>query len=166
MDQHFRELKKVLTEELEIHANCVTTATAMNTAIKEKDVEKVQWLTDQFDNFMARIEILEMRRLELCDSITKAGKTENRHLNLQNIIALVPGEERKSFEDIRASLKKNIANLAKINTANQLLLNESLKAIEKNFELFAQSQTIPSGYKQSGVMERKSIRKNIVNQVA
>jgi flagellar biosynthesis/type III secretory pathway chaperone len=137
----------------------------LNTAIKEKNVDKIQRLTEQFDTLIGQVEVKEVRRLEVCDSITSAYKPENRHMNLLNIITLIHEKERKPFTEIRAALKKKIAELAKINKSNQLLLNESLTAIGRNFELLAESQAIPAGYKQTGAMAKQLMRKNIVNHL-
>ncbi len=166
MDKFFEELKIVLSDELKIHSDCVQTATDMNTAIKKKEVEKVQRLTDQFDTLIGQIETIEIRRLELCDSITKALRPEHRHMNLQNIITLVPEKEQESFTEIRSSLKKKITELARINTSNQLLLNESLVAIGMNFKLIAQSHHVDTGYKQTGAIQKQPVHRHIINHVA
>lgn len=166
MEKMFEELKTVLSEELKIHTDCVKTAGDMNKAIKEKNVDSVQRLTNSFDISLAQIEIIETRRLDLCDTITRALQPHSRHLSLQNIIALLPEEEQAFFIEIRTSLKKKISELAAINTSNQLLLKESLVAIGKNFELFAESQNRHAGYKQTGTMATQSVRRNIVNHVA
>lgn len=166
MDTLFEELKMVLTDELNIHTDCVKIATTMNTAIKEKEVNRVQRLTGQFDVLTGQIEALEVRRLELCDEITLAFKPQNKHLNLLSVIALIPQKEQKSFLEIRTSLKEKINEMSRTNTSNQLLLHESITVISKNFELIAESQNRLAGYKQTGTMEKKLVQKNIINHIA
>ncbi len=166
MDTLFEELKTVLSDELNIHTNCVNIAADMNTAIKQKEVDKVQRLTGQFDVLIGQIEMLEVRRLELCDDITRAFKPQNRHMNLQGIIALIPEKDKKPFSEIRTSLKEKINELSKVNTSNRLLLHESISVIGKNFEMITESQNRLAGYKQTGTMEKKLVRKNIVNHIA
>ena len=166
MDKQFEELKSILTDELTIHNELVKTAKEMSNAIKEKNVDLVQMLTGKYDNFIWQVELLEVRRLELCDRITKTVKPQNHHMNLQNLIFIMPKEERKPFTELRASLKGKIDELVRINISNRLLLNESLKAINKNFELFSQIQMKFNGYKKSGTMDKKTVKKNIVNQIA
>lgn len=166
MDKQFEELKSILTDELTIHNELVKTAKEMSNAIKEKNVDLVQMLTGKYDNFIWQVELLEVRRLELCDRITKTVKPQNHHMNLQNLIFIMPKEERKPFTELRASLKGKIGELVRINTSNGLLLNESLEAINKNFELFSQIQNKFNGYKKSGTMDKKTVKKSIVNQIA
>ena len=166
MDKQFEELKSILTDELTIHDELVKTAKEMSNAIKEKNVDLVQMLTGKYDNFIWQVELLEVRRLELCDRITKTVKPQNHHMNLQNLILIMPKEERKPFTELRASLKGKIGELVRINTSNGLLLNESLEAINKNFELFSQIQNKFNGYKKSGTMDKKTVKKSIVNQIA
>ncbi len=166
MDNQFEELQSILTDELNIHTNLVTIAEEMNSAIKGKDVVKVQRYTAQFDACIGQIEVLEIKRLELCDGIAQVFKPKNRHLNLQSIIALMPEDKQKIISKTRASLKSKINDLVKINISNQLLLNESLLVIGKNFELVTRFQNKLAGYKHTGAMDKEPVRKNIVNQIA
>ena len=166
MEKQFDELKTILTDELTIHNEVVKTASALNDAIKEKNVDAVQMLTARYDTYIGQIEMLEVRRLELCDAIARALKPQSNHMNLQNLIALMPEELRKPFAELRKSLKSKIDELVRINTSNQLLLNESLEVIKKNFDLVSQFQNKFAGYKQSGTMDKTTVKKNILNQIA
>lgn len=166
MKKQFDELKSILADEVTIHNEVVKTASELNRAIKEKKVDLVQMLTARYDTYIGQIEILEVRRLELCDNITKALKPQNHHMNLQNIIAIMPKESQKSFSELRKSLKSKIDELVRINTSNQILLNESLEVIKKNFEMVSQFQNKFAGYKQTGTMDKKTVKKSIVNQIA
>ena len=166
MDKQFEELKYILTDELKIHNELVKIAGEMSNAIKEKNVDLVQMLTGKYDTIIGQVEFIEARRLELCDRIAKTVKPENHHMNLINLIKIMPKEEQKPFTELRASLKGKIDELVKINTSNRLLLNESLMAIKKNFELFSQFQNKFNGYKKSGTMDKKTVKRTIVNQTA
>lgn len=166
MDKLLEELNAILAEELTIHAELVKNAQEMNTALKIKDLAKVQRFTTQFDVCIAQVEMLETRRLEACDALTRLLSPKNKHLNLQSIISLIPGEKRIPLVKIHTALKENINALIKLNTANQILLNESLVAISKNFEIIVQEQDKHSGYKRSGAKDTKSIRRSIVNHIA
>lgn len=166
MEKQFKELQTILAEELTIHNQLVATATEMNNAIKDKNVDTVQTLTAKYDIYIGQVEMLEVRRLELCDNMAKALKPERHHMNLQNLIAIMPKEQQKSFSELRKSLKSKIDKLVRINTSNQLLLNESLDVIKKNFDLVSQIQNKFAGYKQTGTMDKKSVKKSIVNQIA
>ncbi len=166
MDSQFDELKKVLSDEVEIHNSLVKTAQDMNKFIKEKDIAAIQRLTALFDAYSGQIESKENRRLEICDNLTKKIKPENRHTNLNAIISLLPENQRKVFTEIRNSLKAKISELSKLNTSNRILLNESLEVIAKNFDLIMQFQNKLAGYKQSGTMDKTPVRRNIVNQTA
>lgn len=166
MEKQYEELKSVLADELSIHSDLVKTAEKMNAAIKKKDVDTVKILTARYDEYIGQIETLENKRLELCDGITKALKPQNRHMNLKSIIAMMPKEQQKPFSDIGTSMKKKINELSRLNTSNQILLNESLTAIGKKFELITQFQNKLAGYKQSGTIDKEQVRRNIINHIA
>ena len=138
----------------------------MNGAIKEKEVARVQLLTALYDTLIGQIEILEVRRLEVCDAISRALMLKSRHTNLHGIIQHLPNEDQGSFTHIRDSLKSKMQELVRINTSNQILLNESLQAIGKNFELLARQQSKFANYKKSGAMSNEIVKKSIVNQIA
>ena len=166
MEKQFDELKTILTDELKIHNEVVKTASELNDAIKEKNVDAVQMLTAGYDTYIGQIELLEVRRLEFCDAIAKALKPQNNHMNLQNLIAIMPKELQKPFSELRTSLKSKVSELLRINTSNQLLLNESLEGIKKNFDLVSQLQNRFAGYKQSGARDKTPVKKNLLNQIA
>ena len=166
MEKQFDELKTILADELTIHNEVVKTASELNNAIKEKKVDSVQMLTARYDTYIGQIEMLEVRRLELCDAIARALKPQNHHMNLQNLIAIMPEDLQEAFSELRKSLKSKIDELVRINTSNQLLLNESLEVIKKNFDLVSQFQNKFAGYKQSGTMDKTTVKKNILNQIA
>ncbi len=166
MDEKFDELKSVLSHELEIYESLVKTADQMNQAIKQKEVDDVKQLTSRFDTYIEQVDMLESRRLEICDAIAREIKSEKQHMNLHNIITLLPKEKQQPFLEIRTSLKFKINELSKVNISNQLLLKESLIAIGKKFELILQSQNSIAGYKHTGNMDKEPIRKNIFNHIA
>lgn len=166
MEKQFDELKSILADELTIHNEVVKTASEMNDAIKEKKVDSVQMFAARYDTYIGQIETLEVRRLELCDAIARALKPQSHHMNLQNLITIMPKELQESFSELRTSLKSKIDELVRINTSNQLLLNESLEVIKKNFDLVSQFQNKFAGYKQSGTMDKTTVKKNILNQIA
>ena len=166
MDKKFEELKTVLSQEQDIYTSLAVTAEQMNRAIKAKGVDEVKQLTSRFDTCVVQVDLLEAKRLELCDAIAKEHKSEHQHLNLRRIITLLPEKEQKEFLDIRTSLKTKIHELSKVNISNQLLLKESLTAIGKKFELISYAQNIKSGYKHTGSMDTGQVRKSIVNQIA
>lgn len=166
MEKLFEELKKVLTEELTIHVSIVDTAQSINDALKRKNVTQVRSLTEMYDSYAGQIEACETKRLEVCDAIIQERNPALRHLNLQNIIQLLPAHEQEGFVEVRLALKEKLRELASINTSNQILLSESLRVIAKNFELVAQVRNKLAGYKKTGIMDNAVTHKSIVNHIA
>lgn len=162
----FEELKIVLHSELTIHNNLIKIAEKMNEAIKQKQVEEVQTLTGQYDEYLGQIELQEQKRQQICTNLVQKTATQENPLNLVGIIKSIPQEYQKSFQLVREALKKSISQLFKINTSNQILLNESLLAIKNKFSLVTQFQNKLSGYQGNGSVANDQIRRNIVNQIA
>jgi len=166
MENETRELQSILEKQLGLHNDLIKIAENMNNAIKENDISKIHTLTSQFDEYVVQIEELENIRLELCDKIAEVSKSESKHLNLQQIIQLLPKKSAGPFMQIKIELKKKMFVLNKINSSNQILLNESLLLIKKEFEFMTQVQNRLSGYGQNGKIETKTIRRSIVNHIA
>ncbi len=165
MNEQFTQLKTVLNNELDIYDDLSTIAVQMNEAIKKNNIDKIQASTSRYDALTVQIEFLETKRLELCDAILKKLKPHHRHMNLLNIIALLPKEEQKTFIKTRESLKEKINHLSRINISNQILLNEAIKAIGSKFEIVSQYQNKLTGYKHTGNPDKNTIPKNIINQL-
>jgi hypothetical protein len=166
MDKAYENLKTVLEEQARLYGQSVTVATEMNAALKIKDVDGVRKSAHRFDSLSVKIESLEGKRLAMCDELGRRSADARRHAGLQGIMDALPENEQREFTAIRRELKNSITALAGLSTSNQLLVEESLLALNKNFDIIAQTRNKPAGYKQTGVVARQSVRKNLVNQIA
>ncbi|MBD3346243.1 MAG: hypothetical protein GF401_14395 [Chitinivibrionales bacterium] len=166
MDGKIKELLTILKQENEIHDRLIECAQIMNKALKENDTNKIQQTSMKYDELTCNIESVEEKRLEICDSIGKKTKMKSRHLNLTSITEALPPEDTGPLGEVRQDLKKKITKLTKINTSNQVLLENALANIAKAVELIACEKKKYSGYKQYGKKDSDFIFRNIVNKVA
>ena len=166
MENESRELKSILEKQLDLHKDLIRIAGNMNSAIKKNDINEIHALTCKFDEYTGQIDQLETKRLEICDKIAILSKSESKHLNLQQIIQLLPKNSAQSFMRLKIELKQKLLDLKKINSSNQILLNESLLLIKKDFEFMARLQNKLSGYGQNGKIEVKAVKRSIVNHIA
>lgn len=166
MEKLAEDLKNVLEQELKVHEELISTAQSITAAIKQKEVEKVHSLTDRYDSYIGKIEDLEEKRLAVCDALAGLCGKDTRHLTIINVISLVPENRRKALIDIKTALKEKIGILTKLNTMNQILLQEGLQRVAMHFQLLAKSQTSLGGYKQGGQIDSRPVRQNIVNKTA
>lgn len=166
MEKKISELKSLLSDELIIYKDVVLTAELINNAIKNKHIENLRKLTGQYDEFIGQIEELEEKRILICDSIMSTTSPKGNHLNLEKVITHLPEDKRKSLLKIRTSLKNELKKLTHINTANQILLSESLEVIDKNFIIYTQAQNSKNNYQQSGNFKTYAPKNNIVNHIA
>ncbi len=165
MDKLFEDLKTVLTDELTLHSELVNAAEKMNHAIKEKNVEAVHSMTGIYDSIIGQIDTLEAKRLEICDGIAQKGNPPKKHMTLQSALTLLSKKEQEPFFDLRKALKDKVNSLSRINTANELMLNETLLAVSKKFELITHFEVKKGSYKNTGTMDTATVRRNIVNQI-
>jgi flagellar biosynthesis/type III secretory pathway chaperone len=166
MEKESRQLLSILEKQSDLHNDLIKIAENMNKAIKKNDINKIHILTSQFDEYTGQIDQMETKRLELCDKIALISKSKLKHLTLQQIIQLLPGNYVQSFIQIKTELKQKILDLKKINSSNQILLNESLLLIKKDFEFMAKIKNKLNGYGQNGKIDTKTTQRNIVNHIA
>lgn len=166
MDTHLSELRSILTSELAVYDRLIDTARRMNEAIKSRDIDAVRSFTLNYDNGFVKIESLEERRLAVSDGIRQSLGLAGRHLTLQQLAAAVPEKERAELLALRSTLRKRVGELSGLNVSNRVLLEESLAAVAKNFELVMMTQNSAAVYGQGGTMAREPVRRNIVNRTA
>ncbi len=161
-----QQLAEALSDEIRVHTELVETAEQMREAIKRKDLHDVQQTTSHYDTRVGRIEDIEERRLAVCDSLCEALGKAKRHLNLSGIIGALPPDTRTSLAQLRSQLKDKISQLSRLNTSNNILLEASLAAVAKSFEVMARSHQRLDGYGRTGTPASKTVSRNIVNKIA
>ncbi|MBD3321423.1 MAG: hypothetical protein GF350_10050 [Chitinivibrionales bacterium] len=166
MDKKITDLIAILRKECETHDTLIEVATAMNTALRENDTGAIQRNSVQYDETTCAIENLEEQRLQLCDSIGRGLKKQRRHLNCAAIADILPPQDAGPLRKIRQELKDKINTLTKINTSNQVLLEDALAGIARAVKLLANEKRKYSGYRRFGAKDPEFVPKNIVNKVA
>jgi ribosomal protein L17 len=139
----------------------------MNDAVKKSAIDKVQVAARRYDGCITSIADMEEKRLELSDEICRGSLGNLPHATLLRVIDSAPIEWKTIITDLRKKLKTAIDDLSKINYANQVLLTESLHAIQKTFEMIAtQWNSRSGGYKKQGKKAEPRSTMTIVNKIA
>jgi hypothetical protein len=172
MNNLTEQLVKVLEKELETHLLLIAAARDMNDAVKAGIIENIQSAARRYDCCITDIAGMEEKRLELSDQIcgcapqNGASVTLN-HASLLRVIDTVPFEWKNIITGLRTKLRAEINDLSKINYANEVLLTESLSAIQKTFEMIATKWGAPgSGYLKQGKKASPRSTTTIVNKIA
>jgi len=166
MNKETEQLVEILTEELRVHSELLQSAQSMNDAVKSSDLSAIRNTTERYDTLSGQMEELEERRLGICRLVASLPGIGRHHLTLRDIIALVPSPLKGTLTQLRNSLRRNIMELSSLNTENNILLDESLTAITKSFEVVSVRTTAPSGYKRSGNAGPTTTVKHLINKTA
>ncbi|MBD3419441.1 MAG: hypothetical protein GF398_04915 [Chitinivibrionales bacterium] len=162
MNNDLETLKDILLHEDELHAQLVQLAGQMQQALKERRAERIQSITQSYDEVTLHIERLEEARLALCDKLN----VRSGHTNLTAIIKVLPEKQQQEFQAIRSRLKEKISRLVKLNTANNIMLQESLAAMNQTMADLAASNVHSPGYQHSGRKSAEPQSVSMFNHVA
>lgn len=167
MNNLIEQLVSVLEKELEMHRLLIAAARDMNDAVKNGAVDRVQAAARRYDGCITSIADMEEKRLELSDALCRGTLGNIPHASLLRVIDRVPPEWKAILTGLRLRLKDAINDLSKINYANQVLLTESLRAIQKSFEMIATVRSSRSGgYKKQGKKDNPRGTMTIFNTIA
>lgn len=165
MEAHISELYELLENERTVHEQLCELARAMNGALKANKAAEVQTISARYDELVCRLEQLEENRVVICDAVAKTLNAGSRHLTLPKVIEALPEERRGAFVELRARLRERMRELARINTSNQVLLNEALTDISRTVEMLAVSRNTFTPY-QRGKKQQEAARRPLFNRVA
>ncbi len=166
MNKEIDRLTEILTEELRVQSDLLQSAQKMNDAIKSSDLSLIGNATERYDTLSGQMEDLEERRLGVCREIAALPHVGRHHLTLRDIIGLITGPKKSTLIDLRNTLRKNIMELTRLNTENNILLRESLSAITKSFEVVSVRTSAGAGYKRSGSAGPTTTVKHLINKTA
>jgi flagellar biosynthesis/type III secretory pathway chaperone len=139
MEKSLQELEHILSREVEIHSSMVETAEAFNKAIKENDLTALQQHSSEQEKQIYQIEKLEEQRVECFKTISSFLGLPAAVSKLHQIIEKLPEQWRQKFSSIHTSLKQKINDLSKLNTSNQILIEEAIGFIGNTFSFLQQA---------------------------
>ena len=140
-----QELIAVLRGEEDIYLELIPIATRKTKVIIDNDLPSLQLITEQEQNMIEKINVLERKREEV---IVNIGTVLNRipsSLNMKTIVSLLDRqpEEQKLLSEIHDSLKSTMSTLVDINNRNKSLIQQSLEMIEFNMNLIQSTRMSP-----------------------
>jgi flagellar biosynthesis/type III secretory pathway chaperone len=166
MNAPLEKLYDLLCRERDIHDRLIETATTMNTMLKEHTAESIRECSAQYDEYIYQIEQCEAQRLEVCDILAKQLVPHKRHINITDIIHLLEEQDRERFAAVRAELSEKMKQLSKINTSNQIWLEEALNHMSRTVSILTRAKSYVSGYKKKGEINQQLMPSSIINKKA
>ncbi|MDD5673486.1 MAG: flagellar protein FlgN [Chitinivibrionales bacterium] len=167
MDNELEKLIALLTQLYAVHNQLLEIGTAMNCAIKARNLPEIQRMLHHFDTAAGKVQELEEERLACCDTLAASiGGGLRRHLTLTALLDLLPqGQARTRLADLRRDLKAAINALTKINVSNRILLNEGIQYIGMTVALASHLHIKFTNYKTGGAKTGGPRQSNLINRV-
>lgn len=139
------ELISTLEEENSLYEELIPVAQSKTRIIIKNDLEELQRITQQEQDFVDRINVLEHKREEIVSNVGVVLSRKPEELTLKEIILILKKQpkEQQCLSRLRDSLRQNIGMLTRINGQNKVLIDESLEIIEFNMNLIQSTRMSP-----------------------
>lgn len=109
------------------------------------DIDKLNKITDEEQNVVSKINILEKQREEAIQDIANVLNKDVTTLKLIDIIQMLEKrpEEQQKLALIHGKLQETLANMVKINEQNKLLIGNALDLVEFDLNLVQAASRAP-----------------------
>lgn len=139
------ELIHTLKDEMAAYENMLPVAEQKTQAIIDNHLEKVQEITEQEQETVARIGALEQKRTKIIADIAIVLNKTTGELTLRALADLLDGqpEQQKELRRIHQEFTRLLHEVAEVNGRNKNLLEESLEMISYNMNLIQSTRMVP-----------------------
>ncbi len=109
------------------------------------DIEQLEKITDEEQNVVNRINLLDKKRVEVTTDIANVMNKDVTQLKIKNIIELLAQrpEEQKKLSDIHDRLQTTIHEMVRVNEHNKSLIASSLEMVDFNLNILQAMRSAP-----------------------
>lgn len=159
------ELITTLSEEERLYKELIPIAEQKTESIVMNDLQSLNRITEQEQEFVVLISRLEKKRQEVIRNIGIVMNRKVEELNFRSIISMLEGQEKEQEElrRLHDRLRLTVERLNSVNERNQMLIKQTLEMIEFDINLVQSFRTAPSTaqYNQTSVVETQRNGKSI-----
>lgn len=149
-----QELISVLTKELQIYEDLIPIVSEKAKVIINNNLESLQKITEQEQEAIDRVTVLEKKRSEVIVNIGIILSRDAADIKLKDIIKVLDNspEEQQELSRLHDNLKRTVQRLADINLQNKSLIEQSLDMIEFNMNLIQSTRMSPGNNYSKGAV--------------
>ena len=139
------ELMTVLRAEATLYEQLIPIAEKKTKFIIDNDLQGLQELTDQEQELVDGVTVLENKRLEVIRNMAIVLSKKPEELKVVDIIECLnrQPEEQRELSILHDCLKQSIQMLMEINSRNKSLIMQSLEMIEFNMNFIQSTRMSP-----------------------
>jgi hypothetical protein len=161
------ELQKILERQLELHNQMHGAALDMQNALKAGKTAEVAVNSSRYDACVNQVEELEAKRISMLADIGASLKCPPEQCTVSRIAAVLPAPVAERLSAVRNRLKEKLRDLAGVNLANRIFLEEMLSSIARTFEIIRNNVCVKSaGYSMPGSRQGMSQSMPVINRIA
>ena len=145
MASSIEELIQVLEEECTIYEDLFSVSDVKTQVIVKGDVEKLQKITEDEQNVIDRVLILEKRRQTIIDNIAVVLNQKSKNMTIADIVRLMESqpEFQKPLSELHQRLRTVVMKLQQVNRQNRELLENALEMTEFNINVLQTAAQAP-----------------------
>ena len=139
------ELMDVLEQECTIYENLFRVSDTKTQAIIKGDIEQLQKITDDEQNVIDKVLVLEKRRQTIVDNIAVVLNQKNKDMTVADIIRVMEHqpEYQKPLSELHHRLRSVVMQLQQVNAQNRGLLENALEMTEFNINILQTAGQAP-----------------------
>lgn len=138
-------LIEVLNDECSEYEGLLKLSREKTAFIVKGDLENIQRITDEEQEWVGRLNRLEKKRLEVTADIANVLNKDVTTLKLTNLIQLLNARpaEQKMLEETKERLQTVVRKMQLVNEQNRELIQHSLELVEFDLNLLQAMKTAP-----------------------
>ncbi len=139
------ELIQVLEQECLIYEELFRVSDTKTRAIVRGDIGQLQKITDNEQNVVDEVLILEKRRQNIVNDIAVVLNQKNKAMTVADIVRIMEGqpEFQKPLSELHQRMRSVVSELQRINGQNRELLENALEMTEFNINILQTAGQAP-----------------------
>lgn len=139
------ELMDVLEQECHIYEDLFRVSDTKTQSIVKGDIEQLQKITENEQNVIDKVLVLEKRRQNIVDNIAVVLNQKTKAMTIADIVRIMEGqpEFQKPLSELHHRLRSVVSQLQQVNRQNRELLENALEMTEFNINILQTAGQAP-----------------------
>ncbi len=135
----------VLNEEESQYRDLITLSEEKKDVLIRADIERLQQITEAEQNITDELHNLEVKRRTVIADMAAVLRRDKSELTVEKMIDILSNqpEEQKKLIEVRTRLRSTLDEMIRINTQNQVLINQAMEMVEFDLTLFRSMRQAP-----------------------
>ena len=151
MNSVWYDLDIILQQEIWLYQKLLELAILQKEAISEKNVERIQEITNEKNTVVLKLKIVADTREKIVKCISSQYNVNTTILTLSQLVKLADEPYVTRFKKYYEILQKLVRELQRINTANYIFFRHSLQYVQNAIQILMNNNGKNEKYNRTGI---------------